>query len=108
MEVDAERKLIILLSHMPLRVEESKRVEIGMAVSVANHNLVHGGFDYDVQEGKILFRLSNSYTGCKVGKATLMYMIYCACGTIDDYNDKFLMLGKGMMTLEQFIQGENG
>lgn len=30
-------------------------------------------------------------------------MLVVSCHTIDDYNDKFFMLGKGMMSVENFI-----
>ena len=34
-------------------------------------------------------------------------MIMVSAGTIDNYNDKFFMLSKGMITLQQFIEQEN-
>lgn len=106
-QVDVERKLIILLSHLSLRVPEDKLVEVAAAVSIANRGMVFGGFDYDLQKGRILFRLSNSYIGCELGEESFLHMIYTACGTVDDYNDRFLMLAKGLMTLEQFMEAEN-
>lgn len=107
-EVDAERKLVILLSHLSFAIPEDKRIDMALAVSIANKGMVHGGFDYDIVKGKLLFRLSNSYIGCKLSDEALLYIVYCACGTVDNYNDKFLMICKGMLTLEQFIQSENG
>lgn len=106
-EVDAKRKLILLLSRLDLRVPEDKLVMMAVAVSVANNGMVFGGFDYNIQEGRILFRLSNSYMGCELSEDAFLQMIYTACGTVDNYNDSFLMLCKGLITLEQFIQKEN-
>jgi hypothetical protein len=34
-------------------------------------------------------------------------MILVSAGTIDDYNDKFFMLGKNMMTVQDFFAKEN-
>lgn len=106
--IDCDRALITILSIIPTTFDEDKRVEGNLAVCVANQGMVHGCFDYDNTKGKIYFRLSNSFMGCKIGAELCTYMIYCACSTVDNYNDKFLMMSKGMMTLEQFIKSENG
>ena len=34
-------------------------------------------------------------------------MILIAASTSDKYNDKFFMLAKGMLTVQQFIEQEN-
>ena len=106
-EVDTKRRLISLLSHISLRVPEDKRVMMAVAVSIANDGMVYGGFDYDIQEGRILFRISNTYIGCVLSEESFLQMLYTACGTVDRYNDRFLMLCRDLMTLEQFMQKEN-
>lgn len=104
--VDAQRQLISVLSRMPLAFDENKRIEGNLAVCVANKGMVHGCFDFDNNNGKIYFRMANSYRGTVISKDLCLYMMYCACSTIDNYNDKFLMLTKGMITLDQFIKSE--
>lgn len=106
-EVDAERSLIYLLSHLPFVIPEDKRLEVAVAVSVVNNTLVDGSFDYDVASGHMFFRMSNSFIESIVGEETISYMIFCSCQTIDDYNDKFLMLAKGMMSLDKFVETVN-
>ena len=105
--VDSQRKLLTVLSRMPLVFPEDKRVDGNLAVCVANNGMVHGCFDFDNSSGKVYFRMSNSYRGCKVSKALCLYMLYCACSSVDAYNDKLLMLSKGFISLEQFIKSEN-
>ena len=104
--VNAERELIRLLSLMPLTVPDEHISDIAIAVSIANFGMVDGSFDYDLSDGSIRFRMTASYMDSIIGKELFHYMIVVAAGTIDDYNDKFLMLSKGMMTLEQFIESE--
>lgn len=106
LKVDAERNLLSLFSVLPVTVPENTRMEVAVAITIANNGIVHGNFDYDLAKGRIVFRMSNSYLGCQLGKEAFLYMLYVACGTVDQYNDKFLMVAKGMMTLEQFLQGE--
>lgn len=102
--VDAEREVIRFISPLPFKMAEDKRVDAAIAVSVANYGMVNGSFDYDVSDGEIRFRLTTSYCGCEVGEPFFMDMIATAVLTTDRYNDKFLMLNKGMMSLQQFIE----
>ena len=78
-----------------------------MAVCVANYGLINGSFDYDLSDGEIRFRLVSSYRESILSEALFNYMIVVSAGTVDDYNDKFLMVSNGMMSAEDFIKWEN-
>ena len=65
--------------------------------------MVDGSFDYDFITGSIIFRLTSSYRESLIGKELLAYMLMCACYTIDEYNDKFLMVAKNEMTIEEIL-----
>lgn len=105
--VDAERMLVMLFSHIPFVVAEDKRLDLAVAVSVVNNRFVDGSFDYNIRSGDMVFRITTSFRESEIGEGTFMYMLLCACQTVDDYNDKFLMLSKGMLSLEQFISSNN-
>lgn len=102
-QVDAERQVAVLLSHMPFLIKENKRFDVAVAVSAINNALVDGSFDYNVTDGRMYFRMTNSFIESDIGEEVFAYMLACSCRTIDEYNDKFLMLSKGMVSLEQFI-----
>lgn len=101
-----ERQIVQLISPMPFTVPEDKRVDAALAVAVANYRLVDGSFDYDLSSGRISFRLTASYIESILGKELFEYMLMVSAATIDEYNDKLLMLVKGMVSLEQFIDAE--
>jgi len=101
--VDADRMLVLLISHIPFVIQEDKRLDVAIAVSAINNMLVDGCFDYDVTSGHMFFRMTNSFIESKLSEDVFTYMLYCSCKTIDEYNDKFLMLGKGMLSIEQFL-----
>ena len=103
-EVDEDRQLVILLSHQPLVVPEDKRLDMAVAVSVVNNSLIDGSFDFDLKGGHMFFRMTSSFRDSLVGDELFTYMIAVSLHTIDEYNDKFFMLAKGMMTLEQFLE----
>lgn len=102
-KVDADRMLVLLISHMPFVIQEDKRLDVAIAVSAINNALVDGCFDYDVASGRMFFRMTNSFIESKIGEEVFAYMLFCSCKTIDEYNDKFLMLAKGLISMEQFL-----
>lgn len=102
-KVDPNRQLIILLSHLPFIISEEKRLDVAIATSIVNNKLVDGSFDYDITDGHMFFRMTSSFIESEIGNELFSYMLMCSCHTIDKYNDKFLMLSKGMMSIENFI-----
>jgi len=103
-QVDPDRLLVVLLSQLPFTVPEDKRVDLSLAVSAVNYAIVDGSFDYNFKNGILLFRMTSSYRESLIGKDLFEYMLYVACHTVDDYNDKFLMMIKDKMTLQDLIK----
>ena len=104
--VDTERQLIMLLSHLPFIISEVKRLDVAIATSIANNGLVDGSFDFDITDGHMFFRMTSSFIESDIGSELFTYMLMVSCHTIDKYNDRFLMLGKGMMSIEDFMRKE--
>lgn len=102
--VDADRMLILLLSQLPFTTPEDKCLDMAIAVSTVNNRIVDGSFDFDVTSGHMFFRMTNSFLDSSIGNDLFTYMLMCCCHTVDDYNDKFLMLAKGMISIEQFLK----
>lgn len=102
-EVDKQRQIISLLSPMPFAVPENRRSALAVAVSQANNGLIDGSFDFDYITGRIIFRMTSSYRESLIGKNLFAYMLMCACTTIDEYNDKFLMVAKSEMSPEEIL-----
>ena len=105
--VDTERDLVRILSFLPFKFPEDKRVEGAVATCVANHGMVNGSFDYDFSDGEIVFKCVDSYRGGTFTQETAKYMLDIVLGTVDKYNDRFYALAKGMMTLSDFVDKEN-
>ncbi len=105
--VNPNAQVVSVYSPMPFKIAEEKRVEAALAVCVANFGLVNGTFDYDFSEGEIRFRIVSSFRESILSEELFNYMVIIAASTVDDYNDKFLMVSKGMMSIQQFIEWEN-
>ena len=104
--VKPKNEVVQLLSAMPFNMPEDKRVEGALAICTANYGLIDGSFDYDLSDGQIVFRLTSSYRDSLLSEELVKYMVMVSAGTIDKYNDRFFMLGKGMITIEQFVEME--
>jgi len=104
--VNPRNEVVQFLSAMPFNMPEDKRVDGAIAVCAANYGLVDGSFDYDLNDGEIRFRLTSSYRESTLSEAVFEYMIMVSALTVDQYNDKFFMIAKGMMTVQQFLEQE--
>ena len=102
-----ERGVMQILSPLPFNMPEDKRIDGAVAVSVANYGIVNGSFDYDMSDGEIRFRITQSFEDVDYNEDVFKYMLRVAFLTVDKYNDHFFMVGKGMMTLKEFIAKEN-
>lgn len=106
MRVTPRNELVSFVSWMPYKIEESKRLDLALAVCAVNYRLADGSFDYNLEDGRIMFRLTSSYRNSTLSEELFDYMLMVSATTIDEYNDKFFMISKGMMTLQQFMESE--
>lgn len=101
--VDVDKRLVLLFSRIPFAIQEDKRLDVAVAVSAINNALVDGCFDYNIATGSLFFRMTNSFIECELSEEVFAYMLFCSCQIIDEHNDRFLMLSKGLLSMEQFL-----
>ena len=101
--VDIERQLIRVDSPLPFKMSEGNRMEGAIATCVASFGMVDGSFDYDIFSGSIAFRMTASFMDSDIGEGLLQYIISCSCAMVDKYNDKFLAIDKGVLSINDFI-----
>ncbi|MBQ6594336.1 MAG: hypothetical protein IJH78_01585 [Clostridia bacterium] len=104
--VMADRDVVQILSPIPGNIPENKRMDAAVAVAVANYGLINGSFDLDMNDGEIRYRVCQSFKESQVNQEMVGYLLNVVFFTTDKYNDAFFMLGKGMMSLEDFIKKE--
>ncbi len=102
-----DKQIVRFISPMPFTVPEDKRAEMAVAVCVANCGLYSGSFDYNFPSGEIRFRITTSYKESILGKELFDYMLMVCAFMSDTYNDRFMMLSKGMISLDRFIEMED-
>lgn len=104
--IDEDRQLVRMLSRLPFTFAEDHRVDGAVATSYINFKLADGSFDYDYFTGEVIFRLTATFIESLVSEELLFYMVACSCYTVDKYNDKLLMVAKGMLPIDRFISGD--
>lgn len=106
--VDVERQVLRMASPIPLEMGADKRTEGAIITTVATMGLRDGNFDYNLQTGRIVFRLTASFRGCEIGKGLAHYFIDCTNAVVDRYNDRFEAVNSGKMSVADFIELEKG
>lgn len=101
--VDAKRQLVRLMSPLSCKMSENKRMEGALATCAASYGMANGNFDYNLSTGEIVFRMTASFRGSVIGEGLFQYMISCACAMVDQYNDQFLAIDKGVLSIADFI-----
>lgn len=104
--IDSDRQLVRMLSRLPCKFAEDNRADGAVATSYINYKLADGSFDYDYSTGEVMFRLTATFIDSLISEDLLLYMVACACCIVDEYNDKLLMVAKGMLPVDRFISGD--
>lgn len=96
--------VVQIVSPIPGKIPEDKRMEAAVALAIANWGMINGSFELDMSDGEIRFKIAQSYDGTELNEEIMDYMLGITFVTTDKFNDKFFALGMGLMSLEQFIQ----
>jgi len=103
-KVRPERQIVLLLSYLPIEVPDNKRLEVAAAISIVNYRLINGCFELNISNGRLYFRMTNSFMDSTLSEETFRYMLYVSLQTIDDYNDKLEGLVKGTVDISAFMK----
>jgi hypothetical protein len=104
--VAPERQIFTLYSPLPLRVPEEMRSQMAAAVCAANQGMICGSFDFDGRDGAIVYRMSEVFSESIISEQAAMFIVIASLKSIDRYNDRFFMMSKGKMSLEEFLEEE--
>lgn len=101
--VDEGLQSAVLISQLPFRVREAKRMDVAVGVAYLNNRLSDGVFDYDLKNGYLSFRISRSFIEGALEEKTIRYMIYYAYAVVEEFNERLHMLSTGIITFEKFM-----
>lgn len=101
---DAQRQVLRVFSPLSFEMSEEKRMEGAVATCAVNYGMADGYFDYDLSNGQIVFRATAGFRQSVIGVGLVQYLIELTCAMVDKYNQKFLALDKGVMSIADFIK----
>lgn len=100
--IDADRDIALLISRMPYTVPDKRKDDFVQAVNFVNCCLGEGSVDYNYKRGFVCYRLANSYRESVMDPSVYDRMIMMSCNTVDDINEKLLLLSLGSVSLADF------
>ena len=102
--VDPDRECITFCSEKFAKFPDDKLSDAAYATAVANHGMTFGHFDLDLSDGSVFYAWSDSYIDSELGDGYFIFLLSIALSTVDRYNDRFIMLAKGLIDLRKFIE----
>lgn len=102
----ADRQIVSVLSPMPFVIEPERRHDAAIAVIAANHGLIDGSFDLNMQSGELYFRLTSAFMGTVLTEELFSYLMFVSAETIDRFNDRFEALNSGKLDLAGFLAAD--
>ena len=101
--VDEERDVVHIVSPIPGTFSEDSMVDAAIAIAASNNGMVNGNFQLSLEDGTITFHITQYFKGSEFTEDDIHYMLSMAFTVTDLYNEKIFMLGKKMITLEEFL-----
>lgn len=105
--VQPAHQLIVLHSPQPVTFPADKIDLACKAACAINFRLTDGNFQVDIRDGEPLFVMATSYAGSLISSDVFNYLLGMSINIVDEFNDKLLMLAKGIMTFEQLKESLN-
>ena len=101
--VDEGRQLIKLFSSLPFRFKPDKIIDGCVAACFVSEKLTDGCFVVGINDGALIYRQTISVFKSEVSHETVRNLINTAYNTVDIFDDGFLLLARGQITLEEFL-----
>ena len=86
---------------LPFSVDEAHAMDVAMAVNALNYSFQVGCFDFSLEKGNLIWRITSFYETLE--PANVHKMISYTNYFVDKYNDRFFALAKGLMDVNTFI-----
>lgn len=103
LKVNPELMTVSVYVIPPLETPEGKEEDFAVATALINDGIVHGNFDYDKKERRMIFRMSTSYRDSTLDNDVYFYLIGAAFSTVDSVAPTIKALCDGKLTVEQII-----
>ena len=102
--VDADRLLVRLHSLLAFEMAPERIPDLALAVCAINDNLVDGNFDLNIENGRIIYRMTTSFRESLLSEAAFDFFLGFAVHVVDRYSIKLFMVAKELLTPNQLLE----
>ncbi len=102
--IDADRKLVRLISKLPLKFDIKRIVAGAISICTANYYFDDGCFDINLNDGTVQYRLTTSYRDSNISAEVLIYFMDFAVWAIDKFYTSLQDVTDGKMDAAQFYE----
>lgn len=102
-KINSEKMLVSLISKIPYIVKQDKIEDLAAAVCFINNFTANGCFDFDINTGEMLFRMTNNFLESLIGEEVYEYMIDCSINMLIEYSEQLILLARGSISLDEFV-----
>ncbi len=107
MHVDMYGRVVVLNSPIPIFMRRTKESDVAVAACAVSNRLIDGSFGWISDESRVSFKMTAPYFESGISDELLRYMIKCSLNTVEAFNDRFLELNKGYISLKNFLKELN-
>lgn len=90
--------------YMPFRFKENMYADACKATCFVNFNLKNGAFCIDVTSGQISFVMTEYFEHTELSIESVLSLIHTLAATVMAYKRSFLLLARGSIDLNEFMQ----
>ncbi len=107
--VRANQQALTMIFQPPIPdILKNKPVEAAVAVCAANASIPDGCFNFDVEEGRLYFRVAHWYGDCAPGPKLIESMLSTGLNTVSHYMEDFRNIANGRLAAMDFVERERG
>lgn len=100
--VDADKELIMVKSPEFTTFSSDNIPTAALAICAVNDAILDGSYALDIDTGSVMWTVTSCFRGSLVGEETIRYLIGVSAQTVDEYNEKLMMLNLGIIDLDGF------
>lgn len=91
-------------SYVPCDVGQDKMIDVILLCNYLNTLIPYGTVYYDTKPDAVIFRIEQFHDESLVSAEQVKIAVLTSLNIIDEFNDKFFMLVKGMISLEDAMK----
>ena len=101
--IDEDREILVMSSQLSAKMSEAKRMDGAMAIAMCNWAIMSGTLDYDISDGEIRYRWTQSFAESVLNDAQIYYQMGVMISTVARFNKPLYLLAEDLIDLPGFI-----